>query len=146
MYSSCWVKQHVLTKEAYEFWQNLRKNTEELGSLFDAQPFQVTGNIHSVTNPSEPVIGFVSAGSSDTSRIYIYETQVDPWGYTLGLSCQKNVVKENYAVIFSDTTSVIPVDYYYVQGLVAGVYGADGPCVDCRQKGGTTFKPVNWPR
>ena len=41
----------------------MQKNAESLGSIFDEQPTQITGNIHSVTNPSEQVIGYVSAGT-----------------------------------------------------------------------------------
>ncbi|RZL63420.1 MAG: DUF4249 domain-containing protein, partial [Pedobacter sp.] len=49
------VKQYTLTKEAFEFWQNLKKNTETLGSIFDVQPSQLTGNIRSQDNAKEPV-------------------------------------------------------------------------------------------
>ena len=58
------VKQYGLTSNAYNFWTNLKKNTEQLGSIFDAQPSENQGNIHCVTTPSEPVVGFVSIGSS----------------------------------------------------------------------------------
>ncbi len=124
---SIWVKQHVLTKEGYEFWQNLKKNTEELGSLFDAQPFQVTGNIHCVSNITEPVIGFVSAGSSDSSRIFIYEQQAEPWGYTIGLGCQEDIsFPKDYERDFGDTLNFILTLPYLVQGLQVGVYGGGG--------------------
>src|SRR5439155_15921661 len=55
------AKQYALTKEAYDFWQLLRRNTSQVGGLFDAQPSQLTGNLHCVNNPVEPVIGYVSA-------------------------------------------------------------------------------------
>ncbi len=65
------VKQYVLTKDAYEFWQNLKKNTESLGSIFDAQPSQLASNIHNVNDATEPVIGYISVGSMQQQRIYL---------------------------------------------------------------------------
>ena len=65
------VTQYALTKEAYEFWQNLKKNTEQLGTIFDPQPFADYGNMHCLSDPQEPVIGFISACTTQQQRIYI---------------------------------------------------------------------------
>jgi hypothetical protein len=65
------VRQQALTKEAYAFYENLQKNTENLGSIFDAQPSTLIGNIHNVADASEPIIGFISAGTTTAKRIYI---------------------------------------------------------------------------
>ena len=42
------VKQYALTPDAYDFYTNLKKNTESLGSIFDPQPSQINGNIQAV--------------------------------------------------------------------------------------------------
>jgi len=73
------VRQYALTVDAYAFYSNLKKNTEQLGSIFDAQPTFLTGNIHCVTNPSEPVIGYISAGNLTTKRIFINNRQLPTW-------------------------------------------------------------------
>jgi hypothetical protein len=73
------VRQYALTPAAYTFYTNLKKNTEQLGSIFDAQPSQLIGNLHSVTNPSEPVVGYVSVGSSSSQRIFIANSQLPDW-------------------------------------------------------------------
>lgn len=65
------LSQQALTKDGYTFWQNLKQNTEQLGSIFDAQPSSISGNIHNINNPAEPVIGFISAGTIQRKRIYI---------------------------------------------------------------------------
>ncbi|HEX3767521.1 MAG TPA: DUF4249 domain-containing protein, partial [Puia sp.] len=49
------VKQIVLSKDAYEWKQKLKKNTEQLGSIFDAQPSETGGNLHCITDPEEEV-------------------------------------------------------------------------------------------
>jgi hypothetical protein len=65
------LRQQGLTKDAYAFYENLKKNTESLGSIFDAQPSQLTGNIHNVANAVEPVIGYMTAGTTQQKRIFI---------------------------------------------------------------------------
>ncbi|MEO8887662.1 MAG: DUF4249 domain-containing protein [Mucilaginibacter sp.] len=57
------VRQYALTKEAFEYYQNLKTNTEQLGSIFDPQASTLKGNIHCVTNPAELVIGFINAST-----------------------------------------------------------------------------------
>ena len=73
------VRQYALTAEAYSFYSNLKKNTEQLGGIFDAQPSLVNGNIHCINNPSEPVIGYINAGSTSTRRIFITNKQLPDW-------------------------------------------------------------------
>jgi len=73
------VKQYALTKDAYDYWALLKKNTEQLGSIFDSQPSTSLGNVHGVTNPAEVVIGYISAGTVTTSRIFITKKQLPNW-------------------------------------------------------------------
>jgi hypothetical protein len=70
------VRQYALTSDAYIFWQNLKKNTEQLGSIFDAQPSQNNGNIHNISNPGRPAIGYVSACTVQLKRVYILNAQL----------------------------------------------------------------------
>ena len=70
------ISQQALTKDGYNFWHNIKTNTEQLGSIFDAQPSAISGNIHNVNVASEPVIGFISAGSIQKKRIYINKTDL----------------------------------------------------------------------
>jgi hypothetical protein len=65
------VKQYALTADAYNYWRILKTNTEQLGTIFDAQPSGPPGNIHCITTPSEPVIGYLSVGAVSQVRIYI---------------------------------------------------------------------------
>jgi hypothetical protein len=58
MYSDL-IRQYAIPVEAYNFWQNLKKNTEQLGSLFDLQPFTELGNIKCVNDPATKCIGFI---------------------------------------------------------------------------------------
>ncbi|MES1222130.1 MAG: DUF4249 domain-containing protein, partial [Bacteroidota bacterium] len=62
------VKQYALTKQAFEYWDVLKKNTEQVGTLFDPQPSNLISNIHCVSNPGELVVGFISAGAVSEKR------------------------------------------------------------------------------
>lgn len=65
------VNQYTLTKEAYFYFENMKKNSEELGSFYDAQPTEIKGNIYAVDSPEEPVIGYIYASNVAKKRIFI---------------------------------------------------------------------------
>jgi len=73
------VRQYALTKEAFNFWTNLKKNTEQLGSIFDALPSEIAGNIRCISNPSEPVIGYMSVSTVASKTKFIYNSQLPSW-------------------------------------------------------------------
>ena len=73
------VRQYALTKEAFNFWTNLKKNTEQLGSIFDALPSEITGNIRCISNASEPVIGYISVSTAASKTKFIYNSQLPSW-------------------------------------------------------------------
>ncbi|HEX4849208.1 MAG TPA: DUF4249 domain-containing protein [Puia sp.] len=140
------VKQYVITKEAYDYWQVLKKNSEQLGTLFDAQPTQISGNIHCVTNPAEPVIGYVGAGSSTQLRLFISNKEVSPWFYTpyYGFDCGLRTIPPDSVANY--LIGPYPYVYTLLYQLTGGFYEiAITSCVDCRQHGGVTQKPFFWP-
>ncbi|MEJ5993804.1 DUF4249 domain-containing protein [Pedobacter sp. Du54] len=131
------VKQYVLTKEAYQFWGELQKNTESLGSIFDSQPSQLKGNIHNIANSAEPVLGFVSIGTTTEKRIYIDRTSLPPTFIIPRTDdCIEPVeIKPQDAKAYFEGGFNIPVDL--------GT-GASRFCVDCTLRG-TNRKPAFWP-
>jgi hypothetical protein len=135
------VKQYALTKEAYEFWQLLRRNTNQVGGLFDAQPSELIGNLHCISNPAEPVIGYVSASTVETKRIFIGRTELSFWHYTAeDFFCTPKIISDSVQYYLSDT-SMAPA--YFVTGGALAI--AKKSCVDCRRHGGKTVKPPFWP-
>jgi len=150
------IKQHVLTKEAFEFWDILRKNTEQVGNIFDAQPSQLPGNIHSLADNSEIVIGFLSAGTVTQKRLMLpYFKLPKEWR---GLPIDKTACDEytrKFAfssseylnvILKPDKSTFIPTEYWYVEGtgIVGIIANSRYPCVDCRLQGGTNIKPSYW--
>ena len=60
-----------------------------MGSIFDAQPSQLIGNIHNTANAAEPVIGYISAGTRQQKRIYILKAALpQSWQPAYNLGCE----------------------------------------------------------
>jgi len=136
------ASQYVLTPDAYQYWLILQKNTQNLGTLFDPQPSQLTGNIHCLTNPKEPVIGFLSASSIAQQRLFIDNKQLHNWD-TLVQDCplrQTGWDPNNFHNYSYPDTLWGP---YYFSGPV--LYLTKRDCLDCRLQGGTLQKPSFWP-
>ncbi|QEM13765.1 DUF4249 domain-containing protein [Mucilaginibacter rubeus] len=138
------LKQYALTKEAYQFWENLKKNTEQLGSIFDAQPSQLTGNIHNLKDPKEPVIGYVSVTNIQVKRVFIDNLDL-PWDWTAKYPYDCGPIDSNYFVdphTMSNTVNsniifggAIPVDPILIGGNLVGYTSSTVPCVDCTIRG-----------
>ena len=62
------VKQYAISPESYAFWNLIRETNEEQGSLSDTQPGTIVGNIRSLTNPSEIVLGYFEAAQEQSVR------------------------------------------------------------------------------
>jgi hypothetical protein len=138
------VKQYALSKGAYEFYQILKKNTQETGSLFDPQPQNLPTNIHCLTNPSERVIGFACASSIEEKRIFIDHKEVK-WKYS-GVSpdCTHFIYTHtdpnDYRIFNFPDTNYVPY-YFDNNGSLILVYRG---CTDCKYYGGTNVKPTYW--
>ncbi len=133
------VIQYPLTKEGFEFWQNVKKNSEQLGTIFDPMPFQTVGNIRCVTNPDELVIGFISAGTSSTQRIYINNADVSPWYVPHG--CYEIVVPADSIAVYFGSWGYVP-EYQSFNPM--GYVSSTPFCIDCRLRG-SNVKPPFWP-
>ena len=162
--ASILVRQYGLSKNAYDFWQNLQKNTQELGGIFDAQPSQINGNVHSTTNASEPVIGYVSVGSYTTKRLFISQHDLPPWldlpGPLEGCPLHAYLFKYHDPVsglIFNQVdqylnynkspgVNEIPIDAMYnkLTHEREGFTASYNECVDCRLAHGTNKQPDFW--
>ncbi|MDB5124776.1 MAG: hypothetical protein JWP94_2905 [Mucilaginibacter sp.] len=156
------VRQYALSADAYGFWQNLKKNTEQLGSIFDAQPTQLIGNIHSITNPSEAVIGYISVGNVSSQRIFITNQQLPNWVagradpncqldtfyyvyYPPGGKIAVNQVNQFINYKKGANSPLIPVNAISPPGAPKPIgYSASDPsCVDCTLRG-TNKQPAFW--
>ena len=146
------VLQYGLTKEAYDYLSRVKKNTENIGSIFDPQPSELTGNIKGVSDPSETVVGFMSCGSVKEKRIFISPSEIfkinPEWFYrdhclTETVESPEGLLNspmyKEYLIIdvidLGPTTNPPPPTLYTI---------APKECIDCRFRG-TNIKPSYWP-
>lgn len=140
------VNQQVLTKDAFDFWEILRKNTEQVGSIFDAQPSQLQGNIHAVSNPAEIVIGYINAGTIQRKRIFIDAGEIPTeFRYRRSATCPVDtILPADYATRFY-AGGQIPIDGISSPSSPAPIaYTTSSTgCIDCRLRG-TNVQPAFW--
>ena len=144
---SIFVRQYALTEDGYNFLTLMQSNTESLGSIFDPTPSELKGNIQCLTNPSEPVVGYVSAGTVQQQRIFIRRSQMPYWYYSFTCPIPDSVVPLDTTSLkyFFGQAGYIPVDAdYSLGGPLLGWYSNIAGCIDCRLQGGTTTEPSFW--
>jgi hypothetical protein len=66
------IAQYSLTKNAFEYWDKIRRLVVNQGSVFDPAPFQALGNMYNSIDKNEIVLGFFGA-SGVVYRRYQFE-------------------------------------------------------------------------
>ena len=157
------LREYALTVDAFNYWQNLKKNTEQLGSVFDAQPSGLPSNVHCTSNPDEPVVGYLSVSTVTSKRIFVdhininlftpaYIEPPDAGACVLKLIpiAPEESFHDRLNKTFGKGDSVLVNAEYVLENngpvIVAYSY-APVECVDCRAKTpfGTPAIPAYWP-
>ena len=138
------ARQKVLSKAGYDYLQVMRRNTETLGSIFDAQPSELRGNIDCVSHPDDQVIGFLTASSITEKRMFLLRQEV-PWG-NFRLSCEEVKIANHPDSIRVMMPFYIPIYYHEnpITGSIVAWQAATPMCVDCTLRGGSLTKPSYW--
>ncbi len=82
------LKQYSISQGAYRFLRLVKQQAEISGSIFDPPPATIRGNMISLDNPDEVVLGYFMAGGETTRRIYIDKNDL--------------TIKQNRAIIPDD--------------------------------------------
>lgn len=139
------VRQYAMTAEAYTYWKKIKNNSQQLGTLFDEQPTQLRGNMYSLEDIDEPVIGFVGAARPQEQRIFIQHSELTDWtfdpftGYTCAISYLPQSSPDPYIYNYNDPYYV---PWYFISSGPLVIVGRE--CVDCTLQGGTTQRPSFW--
>jgi hypothetical protein len=157
------VTQYAETAEEFAYYEQLRKNTEAVGTVNDPLPVQLTGNVHRTgTAITEPVLGFVGAHTVQQKRLFVDRAALPlptNWAFDSPYTdCKlETEILSDYAKLrppiflsvpqtmtFADP-EYVPVYLHVdpVTGALDGYYGSTRECVDCRARG-TNTKPSFW--
>ena len=138
MYSMV-VRQLAVSEGAYNYWEQMRINSNEQGGLYEKQPVAIKGNLVNETHPEKDVLGYFYAASVSDRRYFYHDVPgIDVGFYNfcspqqLGTFGWREINKWEY-----------PVYFYYNEVGALRVLNIE--CVDCRKLGGTTTKPDFWP-
>lgn len=137
------LRQYSISKEGFEYLSKMKKNTEQTGSIFDAQPSELRGNITCVQDPAEPVIGFVEISEIHTKRRFIKASDVPSWGYRQACTQQSLANNSDSIVLYGYPEPVVP-DQTGPTGGILSLWTTSRECIDCTQRG-TLTKPPFWP-
>lgn len=124
------VKQFLIRKEAYDYFSNLQRNIDDMGSIFAPVPSEMAGNIRCIT-ADIPVIGYVDVSTNTNISKYIS-----------GLERLYEHPRRNCETFDEPTSGALP--YYFNEETRTIVY-ATSICIDCTEMGGNKNKPAFWP-
>lgn len=140
---SIFVKQYVQNLAAYTFYKTLNDLSTSGNVLTPKQPGFIYGNIKSVENPSEKVIGFFEVSSVSSERIYFNYADLFP-NEPLPPYYEKNCEIQEFKNCEGDLPCKGPslrslirtnnIVYYSLNEIESMYFMVNPPCGDC-----TTF-------
>ena len=139
------IKQYALNKDSYRFWENLKESNESTGSLYDAQPFQIVGNIKNIQDPTEAVLGYFDMATVSSKRIFIKKTDDIPFEIKIPTLYPNCLVEVDTIVSYDKIVFFLGNGYLISRYIFGSGYEMVlKNCIDCRLKGGTNIKPEFW--
>ena len=135
------TKQYSISKEAFEFWENIKKQNSGLGALYATQPFQIRGNMRNVLDEEEAVLGYFMAAGYSEKRIFVDRPSGVSFFYDVCIIGEPGPF--DLAPLYRSKPYSWPI--YLGQEPEGGpIKIADRLCLDCRAHGGKLEKPEFW--
>jgi hypothetical protein len=154
------IKQLSLSETEYQFWEQMKQINEIGGNIFEKQPFSIVSNIHNISNPAEPVLGYFKVSAVEHKRIFITREDIAELDIPVfNYDCERLVVGPDDYPYSPYPASQMTFDRIYASytgsgsyfiGPVYGLWGnllklvfASPVCADCTVRGSLT-KPDFW--
>jgi hypothetical protein len=134
------LNQYSISEDEFDYWEKLKKITDEIGSLYDVTPTFIPGNVTCNEDPEQDVLGYFSVSAVSSKRIYIsnnFKGLVN-----LYKQCPADTVNDlktvpdlNKKMWVIETNSLVTPPTY----ILTRIKG----CADCTVRG-TKVKPLWW--
>ena len=137
------VKQNAISKQAYDYYANIKMNAWQTPNIFAPIQSELKGNITCTTDPDRPVIGYVDFSLTTQSELYI--SRIDQaYEYTTR-DCTP-VSQDTLMAWFMHVPETY-VPFYWLNEMNGDstLFYVFNRCVDCTFFG-TTIKPEDWPK
>lgn len=108
------VSQFGITEAAHAYWTEIITQQNNNGSIFETANYQIKGNVRSISDESELVLGFFEVTSLSVNRVYIDQTETN---FVYEYQCAPNEIGCIPAGCFdcteySASSSTIKPDYW----------------------------------
>ncbi len=124
------VQQYTISKNAYNFWKGIQDQISDESFLYTKQPYNVTGNLKNLDDPTELTFGYFTVASVNQKRIY-YNRPNTSFYFEMGYAADPIDLNKKVQPVFLISTE-------------QGMKFVHKDCVDCRTEGGIIKKPDFW--
>ena len=152
------IKQYSISKNEYDFWDNLKKINATGSDIFASQPYAVISNLHNVTNPDEKVLGYFQVSAVKQKRKFISFNDIAglqlPFYHSpcvrYEVACVNPFI-DDYCTEFNDIYRIYAISnkLYFIEplfrdgGILDKLVFVMPECANC-QLTGTLKKPDYW--
>jgi hypothetical protein len=130
------VEQLSISESAFNFYNAIKQQNIDQENLWTQQPYQILGNMHCVTNPDEPVLGFFVVAGASEKRIFLNRPALEFY-YDI---CTPDF-DLRFIAFEAESTWPIYIDDIMFLGWAKSDQRV---CFDCRLEGGEITPPVFW--
>lgn len=96
--------QASITEDAFKYWTKVNILANQVGSIFDTPPAEITGNIYASANPEEKVYGYFQVANHVFNRFAIFRNDL-PFTLTT-TNCDYSSERNDYPTRCLDCISV----------------------------------------
>ncbi|MEI9918921.1 MAG: DUF4249 domain-containing protein [Bacteroidota bacterium] len=145
----------AIGEQEYTYMDQLIKSTQQQASLYAVSPGPVLGNVHSIDDPHEYVLGYFTARELKAQRVFIERGDL-PGGFTIVQPSSECMTQASCLAVEdgSSPTSCIAINDLANVAITDVLFDSRGndsqyiyvnlECGDCRTLGGYTKKPSFW--